>query len=43
MNLQSAREIRIDIVEKSQKFLMAMSSIAIADGNAAGHIQGRKQ
>jgi len=43
MHLQPAREIAIDIVEKSQEFLMAVSSIAIADGDAPRHIQGRKQ
>ena len=43
MNLQPARKIGIDIVEKSQEFLMAVSSIAIADGDAARYIQGRKQ
>ena len=43
MNLQSAWEVGIDIVQKSQEFLMTVSAIAIADGDAAGHIQGRKQ
>jgi len=43
MNLQPAREIGIDIVEKSQEFLMAVSSIAIADSDAACHIGGPRE
>jgi len=37
------REVGIDIVEKTQEFLMTVSATAIADGDAAGHIQGRQQ
>ena len=43
MNLQPAREIGIVIVEKSQEFLMAVSSIAIADSDAACHIGGPRE
>src|SRR5690348_15099597 len=43
MNLQPARQIGIDLAEKSQEFLMPMSSIAVADGDTAGHIHRRKQ
>jgi hypothetical protein len=43
MNLKPTREIGIDIFEKSQEFLMPVSSITVADGDTACHIHRRKQ
>jgi hypothetical protein len=43
MNLETAGEMVVDVVEKSQKFLMPMPSVAIADGDSAGHVQSREQ
>jgi hypothetical protein len=43
MNLQPARQIGIDLAEKSQEFLMPVSSITVADRDTTGHIHRRKQ
>jgi hypothetical protein len=40
VNFKAAGEIRVDLVEKLQELLMPVSSIAIADHHAAGHVQG---
>ena len=43
VNLETAGEIGVDIVEKPQEFLMPVPAIATAYGDPAGYIQGRKQ
>jgi hypothetical protein len=43
MNLETAGEMVVDVVEKSQELLMPMPSVAIADGDSAGHVRSRKQ
>jgi hypothetical protein len=43
VNLQPAGKIGVDIVEEVQKFPMPVPSVTTADGDSAGHIQGREQ
>jgi hypothetical protein len=43
MDLQPARKMGINLTEKSQEFLMPVSSITVADGDTAGHIHRRKK
>src|SRR3954452_16342460 len=43
VDLKPLRKIRIDVVEEAQELLMAMAPVAMADGDSARYIQGRKQ
>src|SRR3954447_24359871 len=43
VDLKRLRNIRIDVVEEAQELLMAMAPVALADGDSARYIQGRKQ
>lgn len=42
VNVKSSRQISVDILQKAQEFLMSMAPVAVADGDSAGHIQGRR-
>jgi hypothetical protein len=39
---EAAREIDVDVMEKSQKLLMPVPSVAVADRHSTRHIQGRE-
>ena len=43
VNVKATREILLDLIEKTQELLMAVASVAIADGDAACHVHGREQ
>jgi hypothetical protein len=43
MDLKTAREIRVDVVEESRELLVPVPSVAIADGDSACHIQRRER
>ena len=43
VDCKTAREIGFDVVEEAQELLMPMPAIAIADGDAACHVEGREQ
>jgi hypothetical protein len=43
MNVETGRETGVDVVEEPQELLMPVPSVAVADRDSAGHIQGRKQ
>src|SRR5947209_9286400 len=43
VDLKPLRNIGIDVVEEAQELLMAMAPVAVADGDSARYIQGRKQ
>src|SRR3954466_6744599 len=43
VNLKPLRKIGIDVVEEAQELLMTMAPVAMADGDSARYIPGRKQ
>ena len=43
VNLQVIRHVLVDVFEKTQKLLMAMTFFALCDYFAAGHVQGGEQ
>ena len=43
MHVQLRRDAGFNLPEIAQEVLMAVPPVAIADGDAAGHIEGRKQ
>src|SRR5512133_4348143 len=43
VDVKTAGEIGIDVVEESQELLMPVPAVAIADGDSACHVQSREQ